>query len=269
MSEKVNLDITRDINGKPNQVTITKRNHKLTAIYRDDRLLDLKGDLSLVDNLKLVYPFQNQPVLNIPQPLSTVSVQGGKTVLFDDLEGLLKWTQITGTVTKDGTVAYNGSNSLKINCAALDASAYAYRSIPQLSGNFTFSLLFSIDNLSNFDFVTFGLRSLGGVRNQTAEIRLQQAYFWQYFDVAGNYPNITAVPGPSARAYNDFHSLDLKVKNWQYQSLKIDNEVFDINQPCGVQLLGGNTYTLVWLGIVHLGAVIVNLYVDDIRVTED
>ena len=50
-------EITRDQESFPTQVTVTgKRNRKLSVIYEKEGKITLRGDLDLIDVLKLIYP---------------------------------------------------------------------------------------------------------------------------------------------------------------------------------------------------------------------
>jgi hypothetical protein len=84
-----------------------------------------------------------------------VNVTGGKTILYDPMEDLLKWKDVAGTVVLDNTVAFNGANSLKLTCGAAEdeVKARRYFSMP-LSRKIMVEFLFAFEDgakLADFD----------------------------------------------------------------------------------------------------------------------
>lgn len=72
-------------------------------------------------------PGKAAPVISLPW---WVRYKPSRILFLDDMEGVLKWTQGAGTVSKDSTIdTFEGTNSLKLltgNVAANTAAAYVY-----------------------------------------------------------------------------------------------------------------------------------------------
>ena len=223
MSE-IKLEFTKDFSGFPTSVKVSKGAKVLNGLFDKDSGFKLSGDRrslsdpDLFEALKLIYPFNEQPVLSIPQPLQTIAVQGGSEVLmFDDFEALLKWTQGAATVAISNTVAFGGSQSLHLT-ALNGATAIAHRSfsLPK-SRKIEFSCHWGIDLMANLDTVNFGLYYYTGTVLHAATIVYNPTSLtWEFLNTAGTYTDI-----PTARNVL-YHNLDAVGGAWHTAKLKAD-----------------------------------------------
>ncbi len=184
----INVELIRDEAGYPSSVTITRKGRKVTALFDKDRGFQIKGRMypAAKDLLKLIYPATLESKFLIPEPLEVVSIPGGgTTILFDDMEELLKWRQDSGTVSLDNTVACNGSQSLQIACGALDASARADRffSMPP-SGKIKISFNWNTDNYTDLEALQVDVLNERVANSNFARFRYYTSPQWDVWDGA-------------------------------------------------------------------------------------
>jgi hypothetical protein len=172
----VSIDVMRDPEGNPINAIVKERGAtKLTVVSNSDGDLTITGSRrnltpENLDLLKLVFPFQKPAKLEIPQPLQVQNVAGGKTLMFDDFEGILKWDATSAAL--DNTVAYNGSYSLKVTCGAASTNVSTLRGFPP-NPNIICGLAcyFAVDDVSKLNYFTLALQHIDGLRTLSAEVR--------------------------------------------------------------------------------------------------
>lgn len=218
----IDVELEYDSDGYPSRAKITKNKRVLTVTFERGVGFKLHGQglPSIAEILKLIYPAEKEVTFNIPDPLNVVTIPGGGRVLLnDDMEGLLKWKQtVGGTVSLDNTRALNGSQSLKLVCGAADTSCQAerYFAFPK-SGKLKVSYNFMVDDYAKLDYFCFALFQERLTNSFQGGIHFHRpSLAWQIY-VAGAYVTILTIPNiyPNAgvagpwnhvEAYFDFSS---------------------------------------------------------------
>ena len=141
------IKVMRDFSGLPTEAEIRSEGRLYKVSFSQDKFtFNRQPSKQVLDMLQLVYPFNEKTVLTIPEPLSVSPISGGKTILYDDMEGLLKWS--AGAV--DNTRAYGGSNCLRITNGG-NAASTAYRDFPMpRSRKVSYEAVFAVDDWANF-----------------------------------------------------------------------------------------------------------------------
>lgn len=277
VSMSFDAQILRDATGFPYNVTLTDRGRKATLIYSIDKGFKIKGVLTpkMRDALRLIYPYAEPSTLEIPEPLQTMAVFGGKTIFYDDMEGLIKWAG-TGA-SKDNTGAFNGSNCLKVNKAAgVGTEAQGYRTFPlPPSKKVGLSCVWGCADFSkiNSTGIQFWLdANVPPNLSTVAKIKYDpNTKLWYYIDDAGNFQTIE---GHDTLLQYDvaWHSLKLIVDflSKKYVSLQVDDEVFDLVDFGFVSLAIATTKkALVTFDVNADAANVATCYFDDVLLTEE
>ena len=273
--DDVTAVITRNMAGFPSKVEVTRRHHKLLAEYDSENGYTLSGDLDLIDALKLIYPFNEKPVLTVPQPLQVQNVQGGNVSLFDDLEGLLKWHNIGVTVALDNTVAFGGSQSLKLTAAAgAIVTARRYFGLEKL-GKLSLSFKFLVDTYAKLTDLFFMVTILTGNNNYVATASYDRATrTWRLSDAAQAHPIIieTALPQGVDANGAGWHRFKMvfSLEPPKYISLSIDeNTWIGSTIPIAKTIAAAVRSARVDLVVDAEAAQDVNVWFDDVLVTEE
>lgn len=219
----VTAEIVKDDKGFPILVKLKHKSNRLEAFF-DGPKLTLTGskrslqDEALKDMLHLIYPAQPKTVLSIPEPLSVQNVIGGRTILFDDMEGLDKWTVEAGAGGKDNTLAYNDSNSLQVN-------GTLSRYIPAVKRNFDYSVFYYLSGAA-FTETQFVVDIHSG-RDYRSMIlsHLQAGDIWRVVTLGAGWQTIAVVPVEDAF----WHKIEIQVREWTYKKVRIDNFEFGID----------------------------------------
>lgn len=237
---RIEVELIKDVEGYPTTATIKKRNRTLTAkFYNENKfILEGQGLPSNAEILKLIYPVPYEPQFKIPEPLQVVSTVGGKTILLDDMEDLLKWWQVAGTVSLDNTFAYGGDQSLQIFCAAANTVGSGTRMFPlPPSRKVQLECLWTVDDYTRLDGLRFELNILTGSERFNPTILYDGVdQTWQVYENAGyavfhtlpQQYEVAAVVGGSwnsfkmgidlaSRKYTSFSANDLKIDLNQYE----------------------------------------------------
>lgn len=189
-----NMQVVRDQDGLPTLVNVHSegRTYKIT-FDRDKFLFNKTPTPKVLELLKLVYPHQKQAELFIPEPLTTVAVQGGETVFFDDSEGLLKWNADAGAVAADNANAFHGSQSIRVTAAGgVPAISSRYFPMPP-SKKIEFSCIWGCTDFTVLDNLRFIIDVYDGNHLARASVNYDpQTITWQYLTAGNAY---AAVPG--------------------------------------------------------------------------
>lgn len=238
---KATVNILRDSEGNPTIIELDRFGRKATVTYNPDIGFVFEGPKAavpkLADLLYLIYPEKKRVSLEIPEPLSVVNVGGGKTILFDDLEALLKWTQTSGTVAVDNTNAYNGSQCLKITCGAALAQAEATKYFPfPIAPKNSFQCTFAVNDTSKLNKLRFQLNKQH--HNVTEYGRLSydcDNKYWQYTSksddkqITGSetVAQLETLDGVGGAWFKVKFTLDFLSKT--YVSAELNGKKFDLN----------------------------------------
>lgn len=244
----MSIKVVKDSEGIPTEVAIKSEGRLYKVSYdRDNWTFDRNPTSRVLEMLRLVYPAQKQMVLSIPEPLQVVTAPGGRTVLSDDMEGLLKWTQDTATVSKDNTNAYEGSNCLSV-AAAAGGVASAVRSFPMPpSLKLELELVFGITSVANLEDMTIEVSIADGSQNTSFFLRLTTNMQWAYIGPGFVWNNIPAFYHAQLLASHTsvgaaWHGLkmgmDFANNTWLY--IQVDHKR---------TLISGNAYTYPSAGV--------------------
>lgn len=224
----LNIEVLKDNSGFPTQLNI-KNNGRATKATFINNKLSITGNVTpeIIETIGLFYPVQEKPVLSLPQPLQVQNItSGGQILLFDDMEGLLKWQQVDASVALINTDAFNGLQCLQIDAVAgAIAQARRYFSI-QNYNKITLSCKFNIETNANLNFLAFEFCFYSKGRIYQAYARYNPATTnWQISDTTGAYVTILTTPtGLTQRANvaGPWHHLEwtLDVYNCQHLALK-------------------------------------------------
>lgn len=271
MVDRVEVEIIKDSSGFPTQINVKRGARKLTATYENGQKLKVSGDIDLSGILGLIYPFPQQATVNIPQPLQVTNVQGGKTILFDDMEGLLKWS--AGAV--DNTYAFGGSNSLKVACGAGAATVTRYFAMPP-SQKVSWELLFSTDAWANFaaNSLLFTLFHDDGLTVAQASVLYDRTTrTWYFYDDVGGSRTFT-IPAPLAvkagvqGAWHRF-KISADLLNHFWIKAEIDNHAVDMTGlKCETAATSGTIQSAISVQGTSAG-VGANFWLDNVSVTEE
>jgi hypothetical protein len=203
----------------------------------------------------------------------------GPVVLFDDMEGLLKWAKADGAgdsvIEKSGTVAYNGSYSLHFKSRTTGATAgdviAAYRKVHQRPGKrYRLELLWMPDSATGVTFTSFEVQIFDGVNVSLVRLRWDIVLAkWQYWNSAGAWADVTG--GAQNLQVNQFHRLAFE---WDQNSgkylgmvsdaLEVDLSALDFQQSASAGAQEFDFRVSLIAGSIPPGEV----YLDDVLVIE-
>lgn len=199
------------------------------------------------------------PTLSLPRPLPMAP---GRLIGYDDLEGVLKWSQVTGTVSRDNTIhVANGDYCLKLLTGAVAGNeATAMRFFPVLTaGKVRFMCLWHTYQASDATLgyqkprsVRFRLDIYDGAKMYQPQLEYLnflntvQQERWRYNNAAGAF---TDVPGGSQHLHMGENDEAYPAHNF----LLVDVEI--AAGACTIKRIMSNNLDLTGLS---LGA-----YVDD------
>lgn len=198
---KIIVEVNKDTEGYPTQAIITIAGRKAEVTFDSDRGFRIEGPRVILPDfseiMRMIYPANLQTIFNIPEPLQVTVVTGGKVIFYDDLSDLLKWD--SAQASQDNSFAFEGANSLLLDCAAAATSeTKRYFPMPP-SKKISLSSLWV---LNDYDKITngpaFRLQHFDGLGFKIAEAR--------YNDATKNW----SIIGPGG-AYSVIPSSDLAV----------------------------------------------------------
>ena len=284
MSLKAEIKILKDESGVPSIVEVTRRGKTLKYEVTPQGF-DLIGPPSILpdiyDIMPLIFPIQKETVFKIPEPLQVTQVSGGKTVFFDDMEGLLKWVT-NATTAIDNTNAFNGSNSLKITVPA--PAGTANNTVRNFGLPFSrkvgFSCWFAVDDFTKFSAggLNFQLVNHDGILESDGYLRYDAINrVWQTYNQNGVYQNIPdstqAVQyQPLTGVGGTWHKIKFVVDfiNKEYVSLEVNERKFSIT---GIKFRSAATASSQFCSITvraeAAAADEINVWLDDVIVTEE
>lgn len=270
----VTAKILKDEHGNPTVAEITKRGRTLKVSYDPDLGFTFTGPRSVmpsvVDIAALIYPPELQQKLVIPEPLSVVNVSGGKTVLFDDFEELLKWS--AGAL--DNTNAFNGGKSLKLTMGGGAAVSTSRRFALSPHSRYKVEVYFACDDwttLVGVDSLKVSLFLDNGVTTAQATLQYDRTGLTWYM-----YDNISSATFKLPKALDVLGGVE---GTWHKLSFVVDFksniwECVDVNSfrsQLNIGLLNAASSGAI-RGILtlrgHAGAGGANLWFDDVLIQE-
>lgn len=274
-------EIIRDDEGFPVLATVSQGSQSLKMTYDKGFGFTVDGSRRSLSNddlwraLRLIYPGEEKVSFEIPQPLQVTQIQGGKTIMFDDMESLLKWDESGATVALDNTIAYSKTQSLKLTAAA-GAIATAIRWIP-LKNTVNYSCVWGVDDWTKITTIDFYLSLQLHVSVVTQHIQFNVANLvWRYQGPTGAY-----VDFPNGAVPVVYRKLDNVGGQWHSFSLKADmtnnkilgctvDERFLGGDLVGYRSTGASAQnSYVALRIDAVAAQDCNAWFDDVLVTEE
>ena len=260
MAGKIKADIIYDETGQRIEVTGARRYlpylYDFLMLVKDRRL----ESIGTIDRIK-----------GIDGPIEVVNLtSGSKVIFYDDMEGLLKWVEGGATVAADNTVAFHGSQSLKITCAAASTTANGYRLawLPA-SRKLALSFVFSCDDFSKLDgFSVDMLPYLDASSFQVqATYRAATTKAWSVTAAAGTTTILTHAQQFHADAW---HYVKLKVdfNNGCYDSFQINERVIGLETIFANALAASTQRCQVTFTVDNTAGNDVNMWFDDVLLTE-
>lgn len=265
----IQVKIDKDDTGFPTHALISERGRTLDVTYNPDGLLSFRG--KLLDNykpiLQMIWPF-SEPT-SFPDVLRVVQEERN-IIIYDDMEGLLKWDQSSGTVSLDNTNAYSGSQSVKMANGVGDASAVGVRRTTLFNKKTVeVSLRFAIDDTTKLSSLWFNSCYYSGREIQDCIVRyFQNTRIWAF-----NNQTILTLD-------NDIFQLINVGGCWNYLRYKIDfkeralkefqynSQIIKTNLPTTWGPDTTRENLLCTLTLIHQAGQAVNMWVDDYLITE-
>jgi hypothetical protein len=222
------IEIARDQDGLP---TTIKINYKTVTLNNDVMTIPANMTKDEIELLKLFYPYTEAATLTINEPLKVETVTDENVILYDDIEDLLKWSSSLGGghLTKNNTIAYNGSYSL-LN-TSLDADAgvnQAFRRFPVTKGILDLKCKFYLYDIAQTDYVIFEIAIYDRAGTWYAAIKFNiQTNTMQYYS-SGAWHDITNAPlSFMSEAWYECE-LKINIDSGQYISARINDFIFDV-----------------------------------------
>ena len=203
----------------------------------------------------------------------------GPVVLYDDMEGLLKWTKEDGVgdsvFEKNATVAYNGSYSLHMKTRTTTATAgdliSGYRSTFQRTGGrYRIEFLMRIDASASAASTWVKVLIANGVDGKTWKISYDEVNAkWQYFEKTSGLIDIPG--GGQSLVADQFHRVMFEIdeNKREYISFTCDGLYVDMRGfLCDVVAGAAPVNMKVSFGLVAGAAPPGELYIEDVLVME-
>jgi len=201
-------------------------------------------------------------------------------ILYDDLEGLLKWTaEGTGAdyaVELSETDCFYGNKSLHLKTRVTDPAANDYtrasRTIPVPSTNFIeASFLFKLSDNSDTSYFDFKIDFEYNLQRIQAGISYRgSSDIWAYINSAGSTVNLTGSDIPVTEDCWHRVKLRINVATGYYDKLTVDNDVFDMSAlALNIEVATSKSKGLTYFQIKAAGATPPEAWIDDIILRAD
>lgn len=271
----IKAEIIRDDDGFPVAVTVRQGAKTVSVSYDKDTGLTVEGSRrslteELMQVLRLIYPAQEKIMFNIPQPLSVVTLQGGKILLYDDMESLLKWTSLSAAL--DNTVAYNGNQSLKITVLDADGTQLARRGvIGSRADKLRMETLFAVDDLAACQYVSFGFyrRYFKRLCKYSILCSVQNGKWEAYNNKLGIYEEIfTDALFEDKSTNNIWHRASFETDGLSLSKVSVDGRDYEINKKIYDTGTLSESYIQAELSVTRAAGHDTNVWFDDVKVEE-
>lgn len=267
----INVEINKDSNGFPTNATLIRNGRRLDVFYNPDGKITFNGRMheDFKPILQMIWPFEKEVEIKEPLLVKSDTQPFGNTLLFDDMETLLKWEEGAVTVALDNTFAYNGNQSLQLTCAAVNNFANASRYFPYpLSSKLELSFKFAVDDLTKlFQFQLY--LTFSDISRMIQTVLIYDPTAWLINIGAANVEIFNLDVAEEVEVGGPWHYvkalIDLERLSWI--SLQVDNKKAELHTPLIVGAGAANN-AIIELYVNNVAGNDVNMWFDDVLIKE-